>query len=146
MQVAWPGAPAVFYGDEVSMTGGEDPDNRRTFPWADAGGDPDMTMYAEMRRLIALRREHPILALGELGAPLRTDAYVVVASRTLEGEVAVIAVNNSEAERTIQVDLLPALRDRVYVDALTGEPVAAGSTMRLTLPALFGAVLVSSDS
>nr|WP_315050833.1 alpha-amylase family glycosyl hydrolase [uncultured Brevundimonas sp.] len=146
MQVAWPGAPTVFYGDEVGVTGGEDPDNRRTFPWPDAGGDPDMRMYAEMRRLIALRRQHPILASGELGAPLYTDAHVVVAPRTLDGEVALIALNNSGAERTIQIEAPPALRGRVYVDALTGERVSAGSTLRLTLPPLFGAVLVSDGS
>ena len=146
MQVAWPGAPTIFYGDEVGLTGGEDPDNRRPFPWADAGGDPDMTMYAEMRRLIALRRQHPILALGELGAPLYTDAHVVVAPRTLEDEVALVAVNNSETERTVQVDLPPALRGRAYVDALAGEQIDAGPTMRLTLPPLFGAVLVSGGS
>ena len=146
MQVAWPGAPTIFYGDEVGLTGGEDPDNRRPFPWADAGGDPDMTMYAEMRRLIALRRQHPILALGELGAPLYTDAHVVVAPRTLEDEVALVAVNNSETERTVQVDLPPALRGRAYVDALTGEQIDAGPTMRLTLPPLFGAVLLSGES
>jgi len=146
MQVAWPGAPTIFYGDEVGVTGGEDPDNRRTFPWADAGGDPDMTMYAEMRRLMALRRQHPILALGVLGAPLHTDTHVVVAPRTLEDEVALVAVNNAESERTVEIDLPPALRGRAYVDALTGERIIAGPTMRLTLPPLFGAVLVSDSS
>ena len=143
MQVAWPGAPTVFYGDEVGVTGGEDPDNRRPFPWADTGGDPDMAMYAEMRELIALRRQHPILAMGELGAPLYTDAHVVVAPRTLKDEVALVAVNNSETERTVQVDVPPALRGRAYVDALTGARIEADETIQLTLPPLFGLVLVS---
>ncbi len=30
--MTWPGAPTIFYGDEVGLTGGEDPDNRRTYP------------------------------------------------------------------------------------------------------------------
>ena len=144
MQVAWPGAPTVFYGDEVGVTGGEDPDNRRTFPWADTGGEPDMAMYAEMRRLLALRRQHPILAFGELSAPVHADAHVVVASREMDGAVALIAVNNSEGERMVEIDLPPALRDRIYIDALTGERLTASSTIRLTLPALFGSVLVSA--
>ncbi|QYF88207.1 glycoside hydrolase family 13 protein [Brevundimonas sp. PAMC22021] len=143
MQVAWPGAPTVFYGDEVGVTGGEDPDNRRTFPWADTGGEPDAALYAEMRRLIALRREHPVLALGELGAPLHEDANVVVASRSLDGAVALVAVNNADAARTVQVALPPELRGRDYQDAVTGERVSAGATIQLTLPPLFGAVLVS---
>jgi glycosidase len=105
MQVAWPGAPTVFYGDEVGVTGGEDPDNRRTFPWADQGGQPDLALYADMRRLLALRTEHPVLALGDLGAPLHVGANSVVASRTLDGAAALVAVNNAETEQTIDVPL-----------------------------------------
>ena len=33
IQFTMPGAPTVFYGDEVGMTGDDDPDDRRTFPW-----------------------------------------------------------------------------------------------------------------
>ncbi|GAA0637224.1 glycoside hydrolase family 13 protein [Brevundimonas lenta] len=143
MQVAWPGAPTVFYGDEVGVTGGEDPDNRRTYPWADQGGQPDLAMYADIRRLLSLRKEHPILALGDLGTPLHVDAHTVVASRTLDGTVALIAVNNAETERVIEVALPADLSGRAWVDALTGETVRAGATVRLTLPPLFGAVLVS---
>ena len=28
-----PGAPCIYYGDEAGVTGGKDPDNRRTYPW-----------------------------------------------------------------------------------------------------------------
>ena len=81
--------------------------------------------------------------MGELGAPLYTDAHVVVAPRTLKDEVALVAVNNSETERTVQIDVPPALRGRAYVDALTGARIEAGATMQLTLPPLFGLVLMS---
>ena len=146
MQVAWPGAPTVFYGDEVGVTGDEDPDNRRTFPWPDQGGVPDEALRAEVKRLIAIRREHPVLALGALGAPLYQDAHVVVAPRVLDGEVALIAVNNADAERTVRAPLPAALRGRVYRDALSGRQFTAGDTVDLTLPAMFGAVLLSSTA
>ena len=41
IQFTVPGAPTVFYGDEVGQTGDDDPDDRRTFPWPDLGGAPD---------------------------------------------------------------------------------------------------------
>lgn len=144
MQVAWPGAPTVFYGDEVGVTGGEDPDNRRTFPWADRGGRPDEALRADMRRLLALRRAHPVLALGDLGAPLHADARTVVAPRAYGAARALIAVNNGAEARTLEIQLPDGFRDRTYVDALTGERLRAGDSVRLTLPALFGAVLVAS--
>ena len=43
IQFTLPGAPTVYYGDEVGMTGDDDPDDRRTYPWADPGGTPDQT-------------------------------------------------------------------------------------------------------
>jgi glycosidase len=143
MQVAWPGAPTVFYGDEAGVTGGEDPDNRRTYPWPDQGGSPDLALQAEMRRILALRRQHPVLALGELGSPLLADASVVVAPRTLEGVVALVAINNAAEARTVQVALPPALANRPYVDALTGAVTPASDVVVMTLPPLFGTVLVA---
>src|SRR4029078_8176197 len=41
IQFTVPGAPTIYYGDEVGMTGDDDPDGRRTYPWADTGGTPD---------------------------------------------------------------------------------------------------------
>ena len=84
--------------------------------------------------------------MGELGAPLYTDAHVVVAPRTLQDRVALVAVNNSDAERTVQIDLPPALRGRSYTDALTVQRLEAGSTIQLRLPPLFGAVLLSDGA
>lgn len=143
MQVTWPGAPTVFYGDEVGVTGGEDPDNRRTFPWPDQGGQPDLAMQDNMRRLIALRRSYPVLAQGELGAPLYLDENVVVATRTHDGVTALIALNNAEIARTIEVPLPAELRNRSFRDAMSGADVRGEERLRLELPAMFGSVLVS---
>ena len=35
VQLTMPGAPTIYYGDEVALTGDDDPDDRRTYPWAD---------------------------------------------------------------------------------------------------------------
>ncbi len=36
MQMTWPGAPTLYYGDEAGVCGFTDPDNRRTYPWGNA--------------------------------------------------------------------------------------------------------------
>ena len=33
MQMTWPGAPTIYYGDEAGVCGWTDPDSRRTYPW-----------------------------------------------------------------------------------------------------------------
>ena len=66
----YPGAPVVYYGDEVGLTGGADPYNRAPYPWADQGGQPDEALRADFTRMIALRNAHPVLRRGALLAPL----------------------------------------------------------------------------
>ncbi len=62
-QLTMPGAPSLYYGDEIGLTGGEDPDNRRAFPWHDPDSwDHDLQQF--MRELIHLRRDHSALKRG----------------------------------------------------------------------------------
>ncbi|WP_420593964.1 glycoside hydrolase family 13 protein [Deinococcus sp.] len=68
LQVAYPGTPALYYGDELGLHGGEDPDCRRTYPWSEAhaaqeGTDADL--HAEVRRLYRWRRASPVLRCGD---------------------------------------------------------------------------------
>ena len=59
LQFSMPGAPTVYYGDEVGVTGDDDPDDRRAFPWSDLGGTPDTAMQAHYTALAELRRSQP---------------------------------------------------------------------------------------
>lgn len=141
-QMTYPGAPTIYYGDEVGLGGGEDPFNRAPYPWADQGGHPDTALLADFRRLTRLRHELPVLRHGSLAAPLFVDEHVVVLARQDGRTWAVTATNNSLLPRTVTVDLpFPARRLR---DALGGPPVAAAhGQVRFTVPPLFGRVLVT---
>ncbi len=57
-----PGVPCIYYGDEIGMEGGRDPDNRRCMPWDESAWDHDMRGY--FKRLIHLRRTAPALRYG----------------------------------------------------------------------------------
>ncbi|MFN8632049.1 MAG: glycoside hydrolase family 13 protein [Chloroflexota bacterium] len=50
IQFTQAGAPTIYYGDEVGVTGADDPDDRRTYPWADQGGKPTPRSSRGMRR------------------------------------------------------------------------------------------------
>ncbi|MCD7817943.1 MAG: glycoside hydrolase family 13 protein, partial [Lachnospiraceae bacterium] len=62
MQMTWPGAPTLYYGDEAGVCGFTDPDNRRTYPW----GHEDRQMLEFHRCVIALHRRYPVLSRGSL--------------------------------------------------------------------------------
>ena len=148
LQMSYPGAPAVYYGDEVGLTGGDDPYNRAPYPWADEGGEPDSALRADYQQMIAMRQAHPVLRRGTLLAPLHADDAVLVLARRLgEGAAArwaLTAFNNADAERSISVQLPPGAPAGRWAAAWGGDAVeAAAGSLTLRLPAIGGRVLVS---
>lgn len=143
LQMTFPGAPTVFYGDEVGVTGGDDPYNRVTYPWADLGGQPDLDLKAEFKRYIALRNQHAVLRRGSIDAPIHLDANVIVWLRRLGDQVAIVATNNAEAVRRVTLDLPADLVDAEFTDALSGMLMSVGaSSLVVDVPPLGGLVLI----
>jgi glycosidase len=143
-QMVFPGAPAVYYGDEVGMTGGDDPYNRGPYPWPDEGGRPDMALFAEFQRLIALRKEHAALRQGTLEAPLRLDAQVIVLRRRLQGALALALMNNGTkpAHVLLKASDTGAL---VFHDALLGvRHDARQADLEVELAPISGTLLLGS--
>ncbi|GAB4458999.1 MAG: glycoside hydrolase family 13 protein [Elainellaceae cyanobacterium] len=103
--LTFPGAPSIYYGDEVGLPGGSDPDCRRGFPTPDQW---DRDTLAYHRELIALRHNHPALRTGDYRT-LAAAGHLYVFSRTLGQDSLLIAVNASPdpAEVTLAADTLP---------------------------------------
>ena len=96
LQMTLPGAPCVYYGDEIGMEGGNDPDCRRAFPIGPAGRDE--ALRATFRDLIAARREHPALRADGLRVIAAADACVAIvrgggADPSAAGETLVVVAN-----------------------------------------------------
>ena len=142
-QMIYPGAPSVYYGDEVGVTGGDDPYNRATYPWADLGGEPDTALLAAFRKLIRMRHEHPVLRRGSIDAPLFVDEHVVVLLRRLGDSWAITATNNAASARRVSLALPPGLQPGELADALGGDPVqATPQGISFEVPPMYGRVLV----
>lgn len=145
-QMVFPGAPSIYYGDEVGLAGGDDPYNRASYPWADEGGKPDLALLADFKRLTALRHATPVLRHGSIGAPLHIDAHVVVLARQDGRQWAITATNNAPQARTVRLRLPAGLAQTGKLrDALGGaELTVRAGELELSVPPLSGRVLLAA--
>lgn len=142
-QMIYPGAPTIYYGDEVGLGGGDDPDNRRSYPWADEGGQPDTALLADFKRLTQMRQSHPVLRHGSLQTPLHLDAHVIVLARQSGQSWALTATNNATTTRRLRLALPEALQQAEWRDALDGRLLRpVDGHLELEVTPLFGRVLL----
>ncbi|MBN1955006.1 MAG: alpha-glucosidase C-terminal domain-containing protein [Anaerolineae bacterium] len=139
-QMTFPGAPCVYYGDEVGLEGAGDPDCRRGFPWEREKWDHDLRDW--FQRCIRLRHAHPALRRGAFRT-LVARKYVYVFSRSLGEETAIVALNagKSRARVSVPLDRL-ASSPAALRDLFSGHsyPVQQGM-IALNLPPLSGTVI-----
>ena len=153
VQMTIPGAPTIYYGDEIGLNGDDDPDDRRTFPWTGvgpAGAGGDQRLFRHYATLTSLRRQNPVFRNGEMTFLLTDDANRTMAYllRTPD-QAAVVAINRNSTPQTLSIPLngmLPAnvqLQEVLYrVPQLA--PVtytASNGVLNVTLPPL-GAVIL----
>ncbi len=101
-QFFYPGVPGIYYGDEIGLEGGKDPDSRRAFPWEAARWDRSLRDLVQ--RLVSLRRQLGVLRRGEFIRLMADDAAGVSAfARKLNAQVAILALNPSGSRRAIRV-------------------------------------------
>jgi len=142
VQATLPGAPCVYYGDEVGVTGGKDPDCRRAFPWEPARWESDL--LDATRAAFALRRAEPALRSDAVTFVGSAGAALAFERRAGERRLAV-ALNSGESETSLALGpgggeaavLLATGRGRISPPRLTVE----NGTVTVALPARAGAVL-----
>lgn len=98
IQMTWPGAPTIYYGDEIGMCGWTDPDSRRTYPW----GREDMELIEFHRYMTSIRKQNPALRNGSLKA-LASDYGLIAYGRFTKESRCVVVVNTLNESRTAQI-------------------------------------------
>ncbi len=141
-QMTHPGVPIIYYGDELGMTGGDDPFCRHSMPWDEVPGSETLGYY---RRLTALRHSSAALRLGTLRTHRvdeTTGLYAYL--RETDGETALCALCTAEAPGETMLPLPGAFTGQVeVVDRFSGETFAViAGHVRLPLSAGRGFVFV----
>ena len=100
IQMTWPGAPTVYYGDEAGVTGFTDPDNRRTYPW----GREDKELIRFHKDMIAIHKKNREFLTGSLKY-MEGEHNVIGYGRFNKEEQSAILINNNDYEITKELSV-----------------------------------------
>lgn len=143
-QMTFVGAPCIYYGDEIGLQGGPDPDCRRAMPWDERQWDPELLAY--VKKCTALRRAHPALRRGDV-THLYAAGGVYAFGRRLGGETIVVVFNNSPTSLALEVPVAGYLAEgTVLRDVWAGGEaprVMNGYLRGATLPPYSGGVFAT---
>ena len=103
IQMTWPGAPTIYYGDEAGVCGWTDPDSRRTFPW----GKEDYELTEFHRYLAGIRNQNRAFRTGAFKW-LMAENGVIAYGRFNETQRGVVVVNSESYAQKIRVPVWEA--------------------------------------
>ena len=127
------GAPLVYYGDEIGLPGGGDPDNRRFMQWSTL--DANQTYLKDrIKKLGDIRSKHPALRRGTR-TTLESSADVWAYSRITTGDTVYVAVNRSDSPKDVN-----SLPGGSYTELVTG---ASANGPKVSIPARQTRIFVS---
>ncbi|MBU2883596.1 glycoside hydrolase family 13 protein [Psychrosphaera sp. B3R10] len=124
LQMTYVGAPMIYYGDEVGMWGGNDPDSRKPMIWSDINYQDEITnpdgshrapdkvsanleLREHYKKMITLRNSHPALSVGDYQTLVTDDKNGILAfQRQFEDETIWVIINNSGEAQTVNISSL----------------------------------------
>ena len=145
-QFTLPGVPFIYYGEEIGMDGGGDPDCRRPMIWDESRWDKTTLEFYKM--LIEIRQAHAALRRGKL-TMLEADALVFLRHTEKINETALVAINNSpqpyrQIVFTPHSHLYHALPMKNLLDPSQVIAMEAGN-IKLELPPRSAGIFVPDD-
>jgi len=107
IQMTWPGAPTIYYGDESGACGWTDPDSRRTYPW----GRENHELQEFHRYMCRIHKTSKALRYGSL-IPLIMEENFIAYGRVLGNEKVLVFVYTGQEERICDIPVwLLGIRD-----------------------------------
>ncbi|MFY7805791.1 MAG: glycoside hydrolase family 13 protein [Limnoraphis robusta] len=135
--LTFPGAPSIYYGDEVGLAGELDPDSRRGFPFQKAWDEHTLNYH---KQLIALRHQYRALKIGGYQI-LFAEGLVYGFARIFEDEEVIVVVNSAtqSVNITMEAGSLKSRPEKVLYGH--AELSWEGENLTLNLPERSGCIL-----
>jgi glycosidase len=140
-QFAYPGAPAIYYGDEIGLTGGKDPGCRGAFPWDESKWNIEQRNF--IKHLVGLRKNHAALRRGEylhVGNNSNSACFAFVRRADRDQVLVILNPNVNEQHVSINVAELGWLDGETLTDQISPERkfFISDHILEITLPAWEG--------
>ncbi len=124
LQCLLPGAPSIYYGDEIGMRGGNDPANRGAFPWDPQHWDADLRTF--VRSVLALRGAEPVVRHGSTTV-VGAAAAAIAIERRLDAARLIVVVNAGDGPIGLDLAIEDTERGRL-------EPVPLDGAAMMPVP------------
>ncbi len=138
IQMTWPGAPAVYYGDEAGVCGFTDPDNRRSYPW----GHEDRDLIEFHKAIIKIHKECRELRTGSIKSLDRDYNYLAYGRFNRTSQIIVLVNNNDhEIEKKVSVWQVGVPKESMLTQIFATTD-AGYSTEHTELPVISGNITI----
>jgi glycosidase len=142
LQFTLPGAPTIYYGDEVGMWGGDDPDCRKPMVWNNFEYEtetvhpygklkpmddvkPDIELYKWYQKLASIRKQNEVLSLGTVSFELiEGNKNILIYKRELGGDSITVIVNSSSSKEQLNINEFKLLPNaELYTDLISDNKI-----------------------
>ena len=136
-QMMYVGTPHIWYGDEVGMMGGHDPDCRRPFDWNYTQDPIKVSLQNHYKKLIQIRKDHSSLRTGTFKTLIADDMVYGFERSDSESTIKVILNNDTKFNKII----LPS-SNYLYIDLLSGNLYRSDNgEIEIDMPPMSGLIL-----
>jgi glycosidase len=112
------GAPCIYYGDEIGITGGPDPESRKAFPWDETKWNLPLREY--LKNLIQLRKDHAALRRGNF-QKIYADRDIYAYFRCFNDERIIVVINSAKGSKKIDLSLSQLGVQEIHLAILFGD-------------------------
>ncbi len=135
-----PGVPVIYYGDEIGMTGANDPDCRKMMRF-EGLNNRETKLWNQVATLTHLRSENPVLIYGDfINLKAETESWAY--ARKYFDKEAIVLINNSKAEKKLEIELPASLKNTNLKATFKNKFKLSDGKLQITIPAYSAEVLI----